>query len=107
MIMLFRSGTYVLLRRVSAAVSPLGSSNFKLMLSPRSRLQQKAGLIFRATRTHARNLAKFATIYKATCMLLKNYGATPGKEGKNLPLIGERKGGFIQDPLTQTIRPLR
>jgi hypothetical protein len=49
---------------------------------PQCSLREKAGLIFRATRTHARNLAKFATIYKATCLLLKHYGATPGKEGK-------------------------
>lgn len=44
--------------------------------------REKAWLIFRATRTHARNLAKFATIYKATCLLLKHFGPTPGKEGK-------------------------
>ncbi|KAJ4290189.1 hypothetical protein N0V88_006698 [Collariella sp. IMI 366227] len=47
--------------------------------------REKVKLIFRATKTHARNLAKFATIYKATCLLLKHYGATPGKEGKPPP----------------------
>ncbi len=45
------------------------------------RFREKLWLIFRATKTHARNLAKFATIYKTTCLLLKYYGATPGKEG--------------------------
>jgi len=47
-----------------------------------SSLREKAGLIFRATRTHARNLAKFATIYKLTCLVLKHFGPTPGKEGE-------------------------
>lgn len=45
-------------------------------------IRQKVDLVLKATRTHARNLAKFATIYKTTCYLLKNYGATPGKEGE-------------------------
>jgi hypothetical protein len=49
-------------------------------------LREKARLIFRATRTHARNLAKFAAIYKATCLLLKWYGTTPGKEGRRSKL---------------------
>jgi peroxisomal membrane protein 4 len=44
-------------------------------------LQEKLTLIFKATRTHARNLAKYAMIYKATMMMLKHVGATPGKEG--------------------------
>jgi peroxisomal membrane protein 4 len=44
--------------------------------------RDKVGLVFRATRTHARNLAKFATIYKLGCYLLKHYGSTPGKEGR-------------------------
>lgn len=45
-------------------------------------IRQKVDLVLKATRTHARNLAKFATIYKTTCYLLKHYGATPGKEGE-------------------------
>ncbi|TLS28124.1 hypothetical protein PpBr36_00131 [Pyricularia pennisetigena] len=45
-------------------------------------LREKLWLVFRATRTHARNLAKFVTIYKFTCFLLKHYGPTPGKEGE-------------------------
>ena len=49
--------------------------------APPSSFREKLWLVFRATRTHARNLAKFAAIYKATCVLLKRYGATPGKEG--------------------------
>lgn len=44
--------------------------------------RDKVDLVFRATRTHARNLAKFATIYKLMCYALKHYGPTPGKEGE-------------------------
>ncbi len=44
--------------------------------------RDKVDLVFRATRTHARNLAKFATIYKSMCYALKHYGPTPGKEGE-------------------------
>ena len=45
-------------------------------------VRQKIDLVYRATRTHARNLAKFAIVYKSTCYVLKHYGATPGKEGE-------------------------
>ena len=45
-------------------------------------VRQKIDLVYRATSTHARNLAKFATVYKTTRYILKHYGATPGKEGE-------------------------
>ncbi|GKT40153.1 peroxisomal membrane protein 4 [Colletotrichum spaethianum] len=57
--------------------------------------RQKAGLVFRATRTHARNLAKFATIYKLTMYLLKNYGPTPGKEGPYDAFFAGLLGGYV------------
>ena len=44
--------------------------------------REKVSLVLRATKTHARNLAKFAVIYKSVCYALKHYGATPGKEGE-------------------------
>ncbi|KAK3990254.1 peroxisomal membrane protein 4 [Cladorrhinum sp. PSN332] len=66
-----------------------------IMLFRSGTLQEKARLIFRATKTHARNLAKFATIYKATCMFLKAYGATPGKEGPYDSFIAGLLGGYI------------
>lgn len=47
----------------------------------RNRLREKAGLIFRATKHHASNLARFASIYKISMLVLKHYGPTPGKEG--------------------------
>ncbi|KAG7129894.1 Peroxisomal membrane protein 4 like [Verticillium longisporum] len=58
-------------------------------------LREKAGLVFRATRTHARNLAKFATIYKLTMLLLKHYGPTPGKEGPHDALLAGALGGYL------------
>jgi len=58
-------------------------------------VREKAALIFRATRTHARNLAKFATIYKLTCMVLKNFGATPGKEGPYDSFVAGLLGGYF------------
>ncbi|CAJ2501155.1 Uu.00g040080.m01.CDS01 [Anthostomella pinea] len=58
-------------------------------------LRQKLDLVFHATRTHARNLAKFATIYKLTCYVLKRYGATPGKEGNYDTFIAGLLGGYF------------
>ncbi|KAL1883158.1 hypothetical protein Daus18300_000216 [Diaporthe australafricana] len=58
-------------------------------------VREKAWLIFRATRTHARNLAKFATIYKLTCLLLKHFGPTPGKEGAHDSLVAGVVGGYM------------
>ncbi|RQM05064.1 hypothetical protein DH86_00003642, partial [Scytalidium sp. 3C] len=43
-------------------------------------VREKLQLIFRATRTHAKNLAKYAAIYKTAMLFLKHYGGTPGKE---------------------------
>ncbi|EQL03849.1 Mitochondrial inner membrane translocase complex, subunit Tim17/22 [Ophiocordyceps sinensis CO18] len=43
--------------------------------------RQKVSLVLRATRKHASNLARFATIYKLTTLALKHFGPTPGKEG--------------------------
>ncbi|KAI0160378.1 peroxisomal membrane protein 4 [Xylariaceae sp. FL1272] len=57
--------------------------------------RQKLELIFKATRTHARNLAKFATIYKTTCYILKHYGATPGKEGSYDTFLAGLIGGYF------------
>ena len=62
---------------------------------PSRSLREKLRLIFRATRTHARNLAKFATIYKLTCLLLKNYGPDPGKEGPYDSLVAGILGGYF------------
>lgn len=58
-------------------------------------VREKLWLIFRATRTHAQNLAKYATIYKTTMLLLKYYGGTPGKEGPYDTLISGLLGGYL------------
>ncbi|KAK4250396.1 Tim17/Tim22/Tim23/Pmp24 family-domain-containing protein [Corynascus novoguineensis] len=66
-----------------------------IMLFRSGTVREKAWLIFRATRTHARNLAKFATIYKATCLLLKHFGPTPGKEGPYDSFLAGLLGGYV------------
>ncbi|KAI1383459.1 peroxisomal membrane protein 4 [Hypoxylon trugodes] len=58
-------------------------------------LQQKVSLVFRATRTHAANLARFAVVYKLTCFLLKQYGATPGKSGHYDSMLAGLLGGYV------------
>jgi peroxisomal membrane protein 4 len=58
------------------------------------RFRHKLSLVLRATRTHARNLATFATIYKAVMALLKNFGPTPGKEGPLDTFIAGLLGGY-------------
>ncbi|PSR79443.1 putative peroxisomal membrane protein [Coniella lustricola] len=58
--------------------------------------REKLSQVIRATRTHARNLAKFATIYKSTCLLLKHYGpGQPGKEGPYDTLVAGLLGGYV------------
>ncbi|KAF7562192.1 hypothetical protein G7046_g1952 [Stylonectria norvegica] len=57
--------------------------------------RQKTSLVLRATRHHASNLARFAVIYKLTMILLKNFGATPGKEGTYDSFLGGLVGGYF------------
>ena len=52
-------------------------------------------MIAKATRIHAQNLAKFATIYKLTMLVLRRYGATPGKEGPYDTLVAGMLGGYL------------
>jgi peroxisomal membrane protein 4 len=58
-------------------------------------VQEKLKLIFRATRTHAQNLAKYASIYKATMLLLKYMGSQPGKEGTYDTFFAGLLGGYV------------
>jgi peroxisomal membrane protein 4 len=58
-------------------------------------LQEKLKLIFRATRTHAQNLAKYASIYKATMLLLRYMGSEPGKEGPYDTFFAGLLGGYV------------
>ncbi|KAL6904396.1 Tim17/Tim22/Tim23/Pmp24 family domain-containing protein [Trichoderma evansii] len=57
--------------------------------------KEKASLVFRATKKHATNLAKFASIYKITMLVLKRYGSTPGKEGSLDSFFAGLLGGYI------------
>ena len=58
-------------------------------------VQEKMKLIFRATRTHAQNLAKYASIYKATMLLLRYMGSEPGKEGPYDTFFAGLLGGYV------------
>jgi peroxisomal membrane protein 4 len=51
--------------------------------------------VLRATRHHASNLARFATIYKLTMLALKYYGPTPGKEGPYDSFFAGMLGGYL------------
>ncbi|KAF4512458.1 hypothetical protein G6O67_001595 [Ophiocordyceps sinensis] len=57
--------------------------------------RQKVSLVLRATRKHASNLARFATIYKLTTLALKHFGPTPGKEGPYDSFFGGLLGGYL------------
>lgn len=57
--------------------------------------RKKVSLVLRATRTHASNLARFATIYKLTMLLLRTIGPTPGKEGPYDTFLAGALGGYI------------
>ena len=58
-------------------------------------VREKLALIFRATRTHAKNLAKYASVYKLTMLFLKKFGATPGKEGPYDTFFAGLLGGYL------------
>ena len=57
--------------------------------------REKTFLILRATRTHASNLAKYATVYKLTMLLLKHMGNEPGKEGPYDTFFSGLLGGYL------------
>jgi peroxisomal membrane protein 4 len=58
-------------------------------------VREKAALIFRATRTHAQNLAKYAVVYKLTMLALKHLGGEPGKEGPYDTFLAGLLGGYL------------
>lgn len=58
-------------------------------------VREKLYLIFRATRTHAQNLAKYASVYKLMMLALKHMGANPGKEGPYDTFIAGLVGGYL------------
>jgi peroxisomal membrane protein 4 len=58
-------------------------------------VQEKLKLIFKATKTHAANLARFATVYKLSMIALKHMGSTPGKEGPYDTFFAGLLGGYV------------
>ncbi|KZZ91892.1 Peroxisomal membrane protein 4 [Ascosphaera apis ARSEF 7405] len=58
--------------------------------------REKASLVLKATKTHARNLATFATIYKMTLIALKHLSpASQKKEGSFDTFIAGLLGGYV------------
>ncbi|KAL5615602.1 hypothetical protein BROUX41_005641 [Berkeleyomyces rouxiae] len=57
--------------------------------------REKAKLVFRATKTHARNLATFASIYQTCMVFLRHFGPTPGKEGPYDAFLAGLVGGYV------------
>ncbi|KAL2888619.1 peroxisomal membrane protein 24 [Ceratocystis lukuohia] len=57
--------------------------------------REKAKLVFQATKTHARNLATFASIYQACMVFLRRFGPTPGKEGPYDAFLAGLVGGYV------------
>ena len=55
-------------------------------------VREKLWLIYKATRQHATNLAKFALLYKSGCLLLKN--ANGGKEASVHTFLAGLFGGY-------------
>ncbi|PWY89327.1 peroxisomal membrane protein 4 [Aspergillus heteromorphus CBS 117.55] len=58
-------------------------------------IREKAKLVFKATRQHARNLATFALIYKSAMIVLRNINpAEVGKEGRYDSFFAGLLGGY-------------
>lgn len=55
-------------------------------------IREKLWLIFKATRQHASNLARFALLYKSGCLLLKNLNG--GKEDSSHTFLAGLFGGY-------------
>ena len=85
MVFLFRSGTYVLYQP-----RPYFTGRRLICCSFRSKLN----LIFKATRTHARNLATFAFLYKATLLLLIR-SSPARKEASFHTFLAGLTGGYL------------
>jgi len=57
-------------------------------------LKEKLGIIVKATRTHARNLATFAVIYKTTMLLLR-HASPSGREASYDTFLAGLLGGYV------------
>jgi len=57
--------------------------------------REKIGLVLRATRQHARNLASFAVVYKSSMLVLRMLNPSrPGKEGPYDTFFAGLMGGY-------------
>lgn len=65
--------------------------------------REKAKLVLKATKTHARNLATFAFIYKSSMMVLRNINPSAvGKEGRYDSFFAGLLGGYAVFGRNQT-----
>jgi peroxisomal membrane protein 4 len=69
--------------------------NSMIFLFRSGTFREKVSLILKATKTHAANLAKYATVYKTTMVLLKKFGGEPGKEGPFDTFFAGLVGGYL------------
>jgi len=58
-------------------------------------IKDKLRLVYKATRTHALNLAKFASIYKVTLLALRQLRPMSNKEGRYDALLAGLLGGYL------------
>jgi hypothetical protein len=91
MIFLFRSGTYVASYSLTSSFWLLHGTKLIALLF---RIREKTFLVLKATRQHARNLATFAVIYKASMVLLRNLPGGAGKEGRYDSFFAGLLGGY-------------
>jgi peroxisomal membrane protein 4 len=59
------------------------------------RFREKLRLVIKATRQHARNLAKFAVIYKGTMIAMKYLNPAGNKEGPYDTFVAGLLGGYV------------
>ena len=72
----------------------LNASFFVPIPNRRNSLREKLKIIFKSTRQHARNLATFAAIYKASMLVLRHSSPTQKEESPHTFLAG-LLGGYM------------
>ena len=88
MTFLFRSGTFVLSPNKPPSTTP------QLTPLPNS-FQEKLTQTLQATKTHAKNLAAFVTIYKTAMFLLRRLSSSTRKERSSDSFFAGLLGGYL------------
>lgn len=75
--------------------SDLANPSFPTANGFANRFREKAKLVLKATRQHARNLSTFAIVYKLTMIVLRNINPSgAGKEGRYDSFFAGLMGGY-------------